>query len=310
MKKLRVALIYGGTSKERDVSIRTAATMAKNLDPKRYQIDKIEIPKQQARLKPGLKADVALIAVHGPGGEDGTLQGVLELLNIPYTCSGVLASALAMDKIRTKAFVKVLGIEVAPAILVTREDYLKDKNRFLRKIKGKVVVKPNKIGSSLGTSIVSKPGLLDRAIRQALKHDDEVLVEKYIEGTELTVPVLGNRRPAALPVIEIVPLISNFFDYKAKYAEGGTDEIVPARIPDKVAKLVQIQALKVHLALGCRGLTRSDFILDRKGSIYFLEVNTIPGMTPQSLVPKSARAVGLTYPKLLDELIKLALLKE
>lgn len=337
-KKLKVALIFGGTSQEREVSLRTGRTMATNLDPKKYDVVPIEISmegkwltssetirqigrevKTQKVTGQGLvpiekssqgKIDVALLALHGPGGEDGTIQGMLELLKIPYTCSGVLASALAMDKVRTKAFVSAIGINVPPAHLVDKKSYLKNPQTFLKKIRGKVVVKPNRMGSSLGTFIVSGKSNVDKAIKKAFRHDDEVLVEKFIQGTELTVPILGNTKPQALPVIEIVPVISDFFDYKAKYAVGGTDEIVPARVPEQIRKKIQALALKVHLALGCRGLTRSDFILNAKGELYFLEINTIPGLTPTSLVPKSAAAAGISYSKLLDILIKLALQKD
>ncbi|MBI2355686.1 MAG: D-alanine--D-alanine ligase [Candidatus Doudnabacteria bacterium] len=343
-KKLKVALIFGGTSQEREVSLSTGATMAQNLDPRKYDVIPIEISKQGKWLtssgtirqisrsviaRSGAtkqsqkeiaslitrkdergKPDVALLALHGPGGEDGTIQGMLELLKIPYTCSSVLASALAMDKIRTKVFVTRLGIKVAHAVLVYKHDYASEKKHYFKQIRGKVVVKPNRMGSSLGTFIVSGKAAVDRAIKKAFRHDSEVLVEKFIEGTELTVPVLGNTRPQALPVIEIVPLISNFFDYKAKYAVGGTDEIVPARISDKARREVQTLALQIHLAMGCRGLTRSDFIMNKKGELYFLEINTIPGLTPTSLVPKSAAAAGISYPQLLDILIKLALQKD
>lgn len=337
-KKLRVALVFGGTSSEREVSLRTGQTMAQNLDPKKYEVIPVEISKQGKWLTASEtirligekvetkkittkemvpveknskgKVDVALLAMHGPGGEDGTVQGVLELLKIPYTCSGVLASALAMDKVRTKAFVNGLGIKTAPAVLVSKSVYAVNKNQYLNKIKGKVVVKPNRMGSSLGTYIVSGRSNTDQAIKKAFHHDNEVLVEKFIKGTELTVPVLGNSKPIALPVIEIVPIISDFFDYKAKYDEGGTDEIVPARISEGVKKQIQGLALKIHIALGCKGLTRSDFILDKSGELYFLEINTIPGLTPASLVPKSALTAGISYSQLLDRLIKLAMQKD
>jgi D-alanine-D-alanine ligase len=333
-KKLKVALIFGGTSEEREISLRTGFTMAGNLDPKKYEVIPIEISrdgkwltssetiKQIGKARPvkkvttreivpvnkkdRAKIEVALLGMHGPGGEDGTIQGLLELFKIPYTCSGVLASSLAMDKIRTKTFIAGIGAKVAPALLVYKSDYKTKKQSYLKQIKGKVVVKPNRIGSSLGINIVSGRADIDKAIQKAFKHDNQVLVEKFIKGTELTVPVLGNSKPLALPVIEIVPIISNFFDYKAKYAEGGTDEIVPARISKKLTKELQSLALKIHLALGCRGLTRSDFIVDKKGDIYFLEINTIPGLTPASLVPKSAAVAGISYSKLLDILIKLA----
>lgn len=339
-KKLRVALIFGGTSEEREVSLRTGQTMAQNLDPKKYDVTPIEISRSGKWLTSSetirkitdsigavnhtkteiaslithndekARPDVALLAMHGPRGEDGTLQGMLELLKIPYTCSGVLASALAMDKMRAKIFVSNLGIRTVPGIFIPRYDYLPRKTHYLNKIRGKVVVKPNHIGSSIGISIVHGRNKIDKALKKAFKLDHEVVVEKFIKGTELTVPVLGNSKPMALPVIEIVPLVSTFFDFKAKYAKGGSDEIVPARISKQVEKEIKSLALKVHSALGCRGLTRSDFILDKKGMLYFLEVNPIPGLTEASLTPKSAAVAGISYSNLLDILIKLALEKQ
>lgn len=309
MKKLKVALIYGGLSQEREISRRTATTMAKNLDPKKYHVTKVEIPNQIGKIKPGF-VDVALLAMHGPGGEDGTLQGMLELLDIPYTCSKVLASALAMDKLRTKTVMSAFGMKIAPSVLVEKLDYHNRKRHYLRLIKGKVVIKPNSIGSSLGTYIVKGEREIDRAINKAFRYDDLVLAEKFIEGRELTVPVLGNSEPMALPVIEIVPWKkSDFYDYAAKYQTGGSEHIIPAPISGKQTREVQILALRAHIALGCRGVTRSDFIMSKDGSFYFLEINTIPGMTPTSLVPHSAQTVGISYPKLLDILIKLALQK-
>lgn len=334
MAKKKIALIFGGTSEEREVSLRTGQTMARYLNTRKYDVVPIEISRdgkwlvssstirqigqaiktkklKQSEIVPVEpqargKIDVALLALHGPGGEDGTIQGMLELMKIPYTCSGVLASALAMDKVRTKAFVSGLGIKVPAAILVEKSAYLKNKQKYLKKIKGKVVIKPNRMGSSLGTYIVSGKNNVDQAIKKAFRHDTEVLAEKYLSGTELTVPVLGNSKPVALPVVELVPIASDFFDYKAKYEEGGTDEIVPARISNQLTREIQNLAVKIHLALGCRGLTRSDFILDKAGQFWFLEINTIPGLTPASITPKSARVAGISYPQLLDELIRLA----
>lgn len=335
-KKLRVALVFGGTSEERQVSLRTGRTIAEHIDTRKYDVVPIEIAKNgkwllsSATIKQIGKAipvekiastseiipveegtqgkiDVAFLALHGPGGEDGTIQGMLELLRIPYTCSGVLASALAMDKARTKWLVSMAGVPVLPNILIHQEDYPEAGAEILAEISGTVVIKPNHMGSSLGISIVSKR-FARKAIEEAFKYDREVLIEPYIQGREITVPVLGNRDPEALPSVEIVPWRkSKFYDYAAKYEEGGSEHLIPASLTAKQDRDLKEWAITAHKALGCRGVTRSDFILDEKGQFYFLEINTIPGMTPTSLVPQSAQAAGISFSELLDRLIELAL---
>ena len=216
-----------------------------------------------------------------------------------------------MDKAKTKRMVASEGILVAPHIVVSKQDYKKNPQKYLKNLKGKIVIKPNRIGSSIGITISDKKDQIKKGLEDAFKHDLEVIVEPYIKGRELTVPVLGNKHLQALPVIEIVPKGgSEFFDFRAKYNSNFSDEIVPAPIPKKLAENLQIIAMEVHELLGCRGVTRSDFIVTQKGQIYFLEINTIPGMTENSLVPKSAKAAGISYSKLLDKLIQLALDKE
>ncbi|MEJ0021224.1 MAG: D-alanine--D-alanine ligase [Candidatus Doudnabacteria bacterium] len=338
-KKLRIALIFGGTSQEREVSLRSGKNVAQNLNLKKYDIIPVEISERGQWLisSPVIKQieasvhtkkissnrqivpidknsqskiDVAFLALHGPGGEDGTIQGVLESLGIKYTGSGVLASALAMDKAKTKRLVASEGILVAPHIILEKNAYLKDPKKYLSRLKGKIVIKPNRIGSSIGVTISSDKLEIKKGIEQAFKHDQEVLIEPFLQGREFTVPVLGNRKVMALPVIEIVPKVSEFFDYRAKYETGGSDEIVPAPIPKNLANRLQAIALEAHKLLGCKGITRTDLIVTGKEQIYFLEINTIPGLTANSLTPKSARAAGMSYAQLLDKLIYLALDKE
>nr|AIA16754.1 D-alanine--D-alanine ligase [uncultured bacterium] len=338
-KKLKIALIFGGTSQEREVSLRSGQTIAENLSKAKYEMIPVEISQNGKWLisSPTIKQieastkskkvstnrdiipvdknteskiDLAFLALHGPGGEDGTIQGVLESLGVKYTGSGVLASALAMDKAKTKRMVASEGILVAPHILLSKTDYKKNPKKLLNKLKGKLVIKPNRIGSSIGVTISSDKAEIKKGIEAAFKHDDELLIEPYVSGRELTVPVLGNKSLKALPVIEIVPKVSEFFDYRAKYETGGSDEIVPAPIPKSLALKLQDIAVLVHKLIGGRGVTRSDFIVTKEGKIYFLEINTIPGMTPNSLVPKSAKAAGMSYSQFLDKLIQLALNKE
>ncbi len=306
MPKLRVALLYGGVSAERDVSLKTGQMIAKNLDKGKYQVFLFDTAKELTKFIRAAstgKIDVVFPALHGPMGEDGTLQGMLELLKIPYAFSGVLASALAMDKEMTK---KILKKEKIPT-----PDYFvfaKDNHISLKKAKFPCVVKPSGQGSSVGVAIVSGPGELKKAIKKALEFGDKTIVENYIEGREITAAVLGNKKPRALPLIEIKPKVSKFFDYQAKYQAGASEEICPASLGTAVAKKIQNMALKLHLVLGCRGVTRTDFILHGERP-FVLEINTIPGMTQISLVPQAAAKAGISFPALLDKLIELALEK-
>jgi len=243
----------------------------------------------------GSKPEIAFIAMHGPFGEDGRVQGMLELAGIAYTGAGVLASALGMDKTMFRKIMIAEGIAVPECFEITA------------KIKFPVVVKPSSQGSSVGVSIVRTKKDLAPALKKALKFGPQVMIEKYLSGLEVTCGVLGNENPMALPVVEIVPQ-NEFFDYEAKYNEGKCREIVPARISEKLTKQVQNLAIRVYKAIDCRGFGRVDMIIS-EGKPYVLEINTIPGLTPMSLFPKAAAAAGLSYPQLLDRLIELALEK-
>jgi len=339
-RKIRVALFFGGTSKEREVSLISGKSVAAKLDQSKYEIIPVEVSKdgqwlmesetiKEIETTTGIRhvndtkaivpvqkdaisgIDVAFLALHGPGGEDGPVQGMLDVLKIPYTFSGMQASALAMDKNKTKRLVATEGIQVPSQILVTKSEFESNPEKILGQVSGKVVVKPNRIGSSFGVTISDDKEEIRKAISFAFEHDQEVLIEKYIAGKEFTVPVLGNKKLQALPVIEIVPKNgSTFFDFNAKYDERYRDEIVPARISKDLTKKLQALGVKVHQLLGCRGVSRSDFIVTDDEEIYFLEINTIPGLTGASLVPQSAAVVGMTYSQLLDKLIDLALDKE
>ena len=250
------------------------------------------------------RPDVVFIALHGPGGEDGTVQGMLEVLGIPYTGSGVLASALAMDKAMAKRVLSSVGVRMPQDVTVRRGDG--EAAARASRLALPVIVKPNRQGSTIGMGIVRDPSELDAALAAAFRHDDTALVEQFITGTEITVPVLGNDLLEVLPIVEIVPA-GGFYDYQAKYTPGATDEIVPARIPAAVADEARNIALLCHRTLGCRGMSRADMIVTDAGEVYTLEVNTIPGMTPTSLLPRSAQAADIPFPRLLDRLIDLAL---
>lgn len=303
MKKIKVAVILGGISSEREISLVTGQAVIDNLDREKYNISRYDPKTDLAKLiQDKNKIDVAFIALHGPFGEDGTIQGFLELLAIPYTFSGVLASALAMDKHQSMEIYKAAGIPTPKHILVTNPNDKISTNL-------PVVVKPNRSGSSVAITIVKDKKDLAPAIKKALKEDREVLVEEYLQGKEITVATLGNENPQALPVIEIVPNLGEFYDYDSKYKSGGSTHHLPARISRGETKLAQKLAIKAHQALGCRGAARTDFILTSKGGPIALETNTIPGMTPTSLLPEAAKSAGIPFPKLLDKLIELALEK-
>ena len=249
--------------------------------------------------------DVAFLCLHGKYGEDGTVQGLLDIVGIPYTCSGVWSSALAMDKPKAKVFYEKAGVPTPPSVTVRKGETV-DVSVIVEKLGEHVVVKPGNEGSAIGVFIVEGQASIEKALSKALEIDDEVLIERYISGTELTVAVLGNEDAVALPIIEIIPK-SAFYDFESKYAADGSQHICPARLPEDVARKVQIEAVKAHKALSCSGTSRSDFILEEDGSCWCLETNTIPGMTATSLLPDAARAAGMSFPDLCKKLIELAL---
>ena len=330
MTRLKVAVLMGGTSAERDVSLSTGRQILNALNPEKYTVYALDTASGQKFLPSGItqplgllrasdgeteitslpqlplasaseKPDVVFIALHGRGGEDGTVQGMLEVLGIRYTGSGVLASALAMDKAMSKRVLSAAGVLMPTDFVVKRGARMRPGEIGLP-----VIVKPNAQGSTIGMSIVRQETEMDAAMTLAYKYDDTVLIEQFITGTEITVPILGNDTLEILPIVEIVPN-GGFYDYKAKYTAGETDEIVPARISDAVAQQARRIAKLCHQTLGCRGMSRTDMIVTGKDEIYTLEVNTIPGMTPTSLLPRSAAAANFSFPQLLDKLIALAL---
>lgn len=326
-KKIKVVVLMGGRSPEHEISLISGREVVRNLDKKKYSVFPVIIskdgrkwrltsPKIVLALPVPLKfkgtgkdmvipeskeiagvsgvtdkeTDVVFIAMHGPYGEDGTIQGMLELTGLKYTGSGVLASALGMDKLM---FRKVMRIERVSVPRAT--------TRF------PCFVKPYNQGSSVGASIARNKKELTKAMKLARRYADKILVEEYLRGKEVTCAVLGNEKPYALPVIEIVPLKGEFFDYESKYTESGAEEIVPARISKSLTKKIQNLAVKVYRAVGARGFARVDFILKDNRYPVVLEINTIPGLTPMSLLPKAAKAASITYPVLLDKIINYAI---
>jgi D-alanine-D-alanine ligase len=309
MAKIRLALIAGGTSDEREVSLRGASGVENALNPDKYEVVRYDPATDLARIAADAGSiDAAFLLLHGVHGEDGTIQGFLDLLGIPYQGAGVLGSALAMDKHLAKTMYQLHGLPVAPWVMVEPGD-VKDSTRIVREVGLPCVVKPVRQGSSIGMSIVRTAEQLPQALLLALRHDNEVMVEAYIKGRELTVGVLGNKELLPLPLIEIIPNAQyEFFDYEAKYQPGASKEVCPAPVTDQIREKAQQYALRAHRCLQLRGYSRTDMILGGD-ELYLLETNTIPGMTPTSLLPQAAAEAGLPFADLLDRLIELAMEK-
>ncbi|MGL1930461.1 MAG: D-alanine--D-alanine ligase [Desulfotalea sp.] len=305
--KIKVALIAGGTSHEREVSLMGAEGVAKALDINKYEVKIYDSASDLPIIaKEADDIDFALIILHGIHGEDGTIQGFLELLGIPYQGSGVLGSAMAMDKDVAKIAYDRAGLPIAPWQVVGDDV---DVETLVAGMGLPVVVKPSNEGSSIGISIAHTVADLKESLVKARKYTTgAIMVEKFIKGRELTCAVLGNETIEALPVLEIVPGEEfPFFDYEAKYQPGASEEICPAHIDNDLRSLVQDLAVKAHRCLYLRGYSRTDFIYGDDGKLYLLETNTIPGMTATSILPQEAEAHGLSYSQLLDRLIELGL---
>lgn len=324
MKKLTIAVLMGGQSGEREVSLASGSKVLEALLSRGHQAYPVEISPEGFWVKKGEntpssvsilesvaqslnpRPDIVFIALHGPKGEDGTVQGLLEMAGIPYTGSGVLASALGMDKHRSRLIFQKYGLATPPYYLLFRGEPISKKlEQGAEELGLPLVVKPNDSGSSLNVFISNSLDQLQTSIEEIFETSSTVLIEKYLQGIELTVPVLGNDDPKPLPVIEIVPP-GLFFDYRAKY-NGSTQEICPARVEEEVFRKAQAIAKVAFKALDCRGFGRADMIYSQ-GEIYLLEVNTIPGLTNESLFPKSAKVAGMDFPDLIEEIVRLGLL--
>ncbi len=326
-KRLNTVILMGGPSAEHEVSLATGKKICETLNKNRFNIKPITIDKDgfwllptdyneknfrkykhnQAidKIKQKWNIDVVFIAMHGTYGEDGTIQKLLDLANIPYTGSKTLSSAIAIDKEMTKKLLIGKSIPLPKHTIITKKDNPK---KYLEKISLPLVVKPARQGSSIGVTIIKNKSDFFLALEQAFKYDSKIILEEHIKGREINATVLGNENPTPLPLIEIRPKISDFFDYKAKYQPGGSEEICPAPINKALTKKIQKLALEIHKTLDCRGVTRSEFILNND-TPYFLEINTLPGMTETSLVPQAAAIAGISFPQLLEKLIELALEK-
>ncbi len=311
MSKLRVAVLYGGRSGEHEVSVHSAESVMAAMDPGRYDIVKFFISPQgrweprpivpEPGANPGI--DVVFPVLHGTFGEDGTVQGLLELADLPYVGAGVLASSVSMDKEMTKRVCSERGLPVVEYVAVPRGQA----DGFTSPFGYPVFVKPANLGSSVGISKASNDAELSKSIRLAAQFDRKVIVERAIAGRELECSVLGNDRPEAAIPCEILPS-RDFYDYEDKYLLGQARTVLPADIPEAVQGDVRRLAIACYQAVECEGMARVDFLYENgTGQLYINEINTIPGFTAISMYPKMWEAAGLPYPKLIDRLIGLAL---
>lgn len=307
MKRLRLALLSGGISNEREVSLSGGDEVYRALDKEKYRIVRYDPETDLARLvADASRIDVALINLHGAYGEDGTVQGMLDLIGIPYQGSGVLGSAITMNKLISKQRYQSAGLPVLPDIVIHQGDKV-DPDDCIQRLGLPVVVKPVSGGSSIGITLVKSKDHLQGAIEDAFIHDHSVMIEAYVDGVELTGSVIGNDDLEALPIVEIIPdKRHDFFDYTAKYTAGETQDICPARIDDALTEIAQTYAKIAHRTLFCDGYSRTDMMLQGR-DIFIIETNTIPGMTELSLLPLAAGVAGMTFGQLLDRLIALGI---
>ncbi len=327
-RNISVAVLMGGMSSEHDVSLNSGQGVVQALQGDRYTPLPVTITREGLWQFPDgaslelfdaiphlrdMRTDCVFIALHGAFGEDGRIQGLLDLLGLPYTGSGCAASALAMDKVRCKAVVQAedirIGAHLAFGPITWRESAGAVLEKAAQEIGFPCVVKPACQGSSVGVYIPRDAETLRKAVDAALAMDDAVMIEQFIQGKEVTCGVLDvepGRRPRALPLTEIRPKTAAFFDYEAKYTPGASEEITPAEVDAAVAAKIQEMAVHVHAIVGCKGWSRSDFIIDGEGPVW-LEVNTVPGLTRTSLFPQACAAVGISYAQMVSLFVEAAL---
>ena len=309
--KRKIAIIAGGDSSEHDVSLRSAASIKEWLDPERYDAEIVEL--QGADLKTLNKItefDYAYITIHGTPGENGLLQGFLDIMHIPYSCCDVLAAAITFNKYACNHYLKQFGITISPSFLLRKQEWLSGQvtvqtvtDRIANEIGLPCFIKSNVGGSSFGCTKVKTLEDIEPAITAAFREGNEVICEAFMQGTEITCGVYKtNEREVALPITEVVTS-NEFFDYNAKY-NGEVQEITPARIPDTTRDAVQALTLKIYDILGCHGIIRTDYIIAPDGTIQLLEVNTTPGMTATSFIPQQVRAAGMQMRDVLTEIIE------
>ncbi|PVX42778.1 D-alanine--D-alanine ligase [Pasteurella langaaensis DSM 22999] len=303
LKQQKIAVLLGGSSAEREISLNSGAAVLEALRKQGYDVHPID-PKETPVANLKLDGfDRAFNILHGRGGEDGVVQGVLEQIGLPYTGCGVMTSALTMDKMRTKMLWKGFGLPIADMEIVTKTTALDlDPQAVVARLGLPLMVKPSREGSSVGLTKVNKTEELQRAVELALEHDDTVLIEEWLAGDELTVPVLGGE---VLPAIQIIP-DGEFYDYNAKYISDNTQYLCPMPMSaerwEELKKLVKT----AYEVVGCRGWSRIDVMTDSQGNFRLVEVNTTPGMTSHSLFPKSAATVGYSFEQLVEKILELS----
>ncbi|MBX0356193.1 D-alanine--D-alanine ligase [Halobacillus sp. Nhm2S1] len=306
---MKIAVLYGGTSGEREVSLSTGKGIIKALENKGHGVTPIDFSPEKMEEVLNLDVDLVFIGLHGRFGEDGKIQGLLDMLGIPYVGSGVLASALAMDKAKSKQIFSLNGLHTAKSEVFDVTDpheFSNIEDEIKRTFTLPFVIKPNQEGSTLGLTIVKNEEDIQQAIETAAHSDSMILVEDYVKGREVTVPVMGYKgKEQALPVIEIIPK-NDYYDFDSKYKPGGSEHIVPAKVSDNLTARLQQDAVLAHQLLGCDVYSRVDFIINEKEEPVILEVNTLPGMTPTSLFPDSAQAIGLSYDDLIQKFVELS----
>jgi len=292
----------GGISAEREVSLNTGRSVAHALEQQGYEVIPIDVREDIAARLLEVEMDVAFNALHGKFGEDGAIQGLLEVLRIPYTGSGILASALAMDKVFSRQIFRQNGLPVPESVQV------ESGSRDLHAMPPGPpwVIKPAREGSSVGVTIVQRADELEEALDLAFRYDATALVERYIEGREISVGILDDN---VLGAIEILPRCDKFYSYEAKYADGGSDHVFPAPLEPAAYESLCRMALEAHKSLACEGTTRVDVMMDKNGEFYILEINSLPGMTTTSLIPEIARGVGISFEELCHRLVQGARLR-
>ena len=300
----KIAVLMGGKSAEREISLKSGRAIEASLRRQGCTVTAMDPDETVAEQLRREKIGLVVNALHGRGGEDGTIQGLLEILGIPYTGSGVLASAIGMNKVMTKRLLSAHGIPTPTfSVLRSPRGSAAGPRGLPVGLKCPVVVKPSSEGSTIGVTVVESRDGIQAAYAEAFRHGPEILVEEYIRGHEVTAGILDE---APLPLIEIVPKEA-FYDYQAKYTKGMTDYLVPARLPRDVTQTVQGLALRTHQMIGCRGCTRVDFRVDPEGKPFVLEINTVPGMTETSLLPKAAESAGISYDQLVARIVRSAM---
>ncbi|MEK4564830.1 D-alanine--D-alanine ligase [Alkalihalobacillus sp. FSL R5-0424] len=306
---MKVAVLYGGISAEREVSLSSGKGIMEALKSKGHDVTGIDFHPDRLQEVTQLDVDIVYIALHGRFGEDGKVQALLDLLGIPYVGSGVQGSALALDKAKSKMFFEKEGTRVAKEQILMKHTF--NEETFTAELDFPIVVKPNLEGSTIGLTIAENEATLMAGIKQAFEFDDTIMLEEFISGIEVTVAVLGDKgEEKALPVIEIVPK-NKYYDYEAKYAAGGSEHIIPARLSAEQTAYVQKHAVRAHQTLGCEVYSRVDFIVpkDETQLPCILEVNTLPGMTPTSLFPDACKEIDLPYEEMVETLLQLSLKK-